>query len=58
MASCVMCMFKGLVNRNDNLILNDRKQKDKQDYHICWNQKYLGKSIFRQEGSLKKTDDL
>ena len=27
--------IKGLVYRNDNLILNDRKQKDKQDYHIC-----------------------
>ena len=39
-------LFKGLVNPNNKLILIDRKQKDKQDCRICWNQKYLGKSIF------------
>ena len=40
--------LKGPGNPKDNLTLNDRKQKDKQDYHICWNQKYLGKLIFRK----------
>ena len=27
--------IKGVVNPTDNLILNNRKQKDKQHYHIC-----------------------